>query len=194
MFKYLLPAILLINISYAEDKSNFMEDHFLYLSGGLTNNSIDNKLTEGQFSKGALDDKGSFLEAGVGYRFSQSIFSTVSFQKEKLDLIDKKNYLFSLNYQLNDTFLTPYLGAIGGYSDLKWNKPPYDLQDNNNFDSSSFVFGAQVGIEHSLTEKTKIFSSYQFIKSDHKMNILYELNTIEHNNNQNVQVGFKYEF
>jgi len=178
-----------------EEKSVFMDNHFLYLSGGLTNNNIDNKLFPGDtFKKGALDDKGSIFELGVGYQFNKNLFSTVFYQREDLDIVSKDNALISLNYQFSDLFLKPYIGAITGYSHLTWDEAPYDLQRDNKFDSDSFVYGGQVGVEYFFTEKVSFFTKYELLFTDHKMDILEDRNTIEHNNVQNVQIGVRYEF
>lgn len=192
MFKKIpLLSLLLLSFSSAED--NKVKDYSMYVSGGSNKSDIKYLFSKNQYYNN-LDDKGSVFETGVEYKITPNIFSTLSYQRTAMDEINKDNYFLSVNYQLNDVFLLPYVGVLGGYSDLNDDKYPASVPSGNNLDSSSFLLGLQLGVEHPIDKKFSIFSKYQALKTDHKMDILYDSSIIKNNSNQNIQIGIRYEF
>jgi len=168
---------------------------FVYLAGGASMLSIDSKLTPPDtFRAGSLDDKSSILELGVGYYINSEVFTTIALQYTPLDIVTIQNYYGSINYQLIDTPMRPYIGFILGYSTLQWNQKPHPTLSNENLESKFFMYGIQFGLEYDVLEKIKLFAKYQYIKHDHVMDILVGRDTIEHKSAQNFLLGVRYVF
>jgi len=171
---------------------------FVYAAGGYASLDVTTHLTAGADLKksGPLDDKGSLYEAGLGYRFTENIFTTLSFQRTGLDFADIDNIYVSINYQLSDIILKPYIGLIAGYSTLTWNTRPHvpHAIGDEKLESTNDTYGVQVGLEHMFSEHWSLFAKYQYLKYDHVMDIDRAVTNIKHNSGQNILLGARYAF
>lgn len=146
------------------------------------------------FANGALDDKGMVTEVGIGYRYGDNVFATFAAQRTRLDIADIDNFYASINYQFSDVTAKPYIGALVGYSQLKWSEAPSAVIINEDLTSDGLMYGLQAGIEQELSGNWSLFAKYQFIKYDHLMDIRTKTSTIEHNYGQNILLGVRYGF
>ena len=177
-----------------EDTSNNL---FVYGAGGYATLDVTAYITPGADLKvGALDDKGVLYEVGIGYRFTENIFSTLSYQRTGLDFADIDNIYASVNYQFSDVLLKPYIGLIAGYSKLTWNTRPHvpHIVDDEDLESTYPTYGVQIGVEHMFTENWSVFAKYQYLKYDHVMDIDKAVTNIYHNSGQNILLGARYAF
>jgi len=173
------------------------KDFFLFASGGISlfNTEIKHQV-DTTFVKGYADDKSAVFEIGIGYKINENLFTELAYQRSMLDIADVDSGYLSLNYQFSDSMLNPYVGILGGYSKLKWDKRPYNMLVNENLISTSFLYGVQTGLNLSIPDTNNFYitAKYKYIRLDHFMNIRSNMATIEHNSVQNLLLGIKYEF
>ncbi len=173
-------------------------DWFVYLAGGVSNLDVTSTVTAGaDIFPDALDDKGSLVELGLGYRLSPNVFVTLSGQRTDLDFITLDTIYGSINYQFTDVILKPYIGVLAGYSTLNWDTRPHTphVAGDEDLTSTTGVYGVQVGLEYALTADWSLFGKYQYLKySEHLMEIDKAATTIEHNSAQNILGGIRYAF
>lgn len=168
---------------------------FINIAGGVSFLNVDNTLSlNTTFADGALDDKGVVGEIALGYRYSDSIFTTLAVQRTMLDIADINNIYASVNYQLLNTVVKPYVGVLLGYSQLKWSEDPSVVIANRDLTSDGFTYGVQSGVEYSLNNAWGITGKYQFLKYDHVTDIRDGASSIEHTYGQNILMGVNYEF
>jgi opacity protein-like surface antigen len=168
---------------------------FIQVAGGATVMDIDSSFaSNATFTNGALDNDGAVVEVGIGYKYSENIFATFAAQRTMLDIADIDNFYASINYQFTDVVAKPYIGALLGYSQLKWSESPHVIVANEDLTSDGLIYGLQAGFEQELRENWSLFIKYQFIKYDHLMDIRSNASTIEHNYEQNILTGVRYEF
>ena len=183
-------------IKPAEPVISIQENNFfVYIAGGASFLDIDSDIAlNATLIEGALDDNGAVGEIGVGYRYSENIFTTLTAQRTMLDIADIDNFYASINYQFSDVTAKPYIGALLGYSQLTWTESPHVVVLNEDLTSDGLMYGFQAGFEQTLTENWILFAKYQFIKYDHLMDIRSSASTIEHNYGQNILIGVRYAF
>jgi hypothetical protein len=164
------------------------KDLFVYLSLGLSTISSDFDSSSRSIS---LDEEGLNVDLGVGYRFSDTLFSTLSYQRAMFDEVDIDNLYVSLNYQFSKTPLKPYVGALIGSSHLVWSEYPVSGTLTNDEESNTLLGGLQFGIEYGFSD-WNIFGQYQILKNEHNTNVLGDNLSIDFQNNLNL--GVRYEF
>ena len=173
------------------------ENFFIY--GGLGYTAADVAsviMPDVEVLPGILDDSGATWEAGVGYRYTKDVFTTVSLQGMYLDQVDMLNANASINYRFSDLLVMPYFGAVLGYSYLEYQEIPVDTTGRNvdsKLDADHMTFGLQAGAEYELSKQITLFGKYQFMKYQHNMEI-FQTSDIEHTNTQNLEGGIRYEF
>lgn len=186
--------LLLCFSSYAEPNTS-KDKPFIFGAAGITNLDINTSLAQNtNLIDGALDDNGGLFEIGVGYAFNQNYFATINIQKSSLEIADIKNIYGSINYQYPMVNIKPFIGILAGYSDLNWTKRPHIKLINEDLTSSKSLYGFQVGIEKRFAKKYSIFMKYQFIKHNHRIEILNNTSKIDHKSEQNLMIGLKYSF
>ena len=198
--------ILLSSVAYAGGDKSILdvvpiqlnkESFFIYAAGGITGADVASSLRPNiNVFLEALDDSGSVWEAGVGYRYTKDVFTTLSIQGASLDLIDMYNYNASINYRFSDLFIMPYFGAIIGYSNLEWQEIPVDTTGRSveaKLDADHVTFGFQAGADYEITDNFTLFGKYQYLNYDHMMEI-FQASDINHANMQHIQGGVRYEF
>jgi len=166
---------------------------FAYIALGVSTLDIS-KTGNLALSADAQDDKGSLGEVGLGYKITDNLFTTLSLQRTMLDDADIDNAYVSLNYQFSDLMLKPYIGALVGYSKLKWSNAPYPAVINQDLTSTGLMFGGQAGLELSFNESLSVFTKYQYIQYDHELDIRSGATTLEHDNGHNILLGVQYAF
>ncbi len=174
------------------------ENFFIYGGGGIAGADVASLIMpEVEVLPGVLDDGASMWEAGVGYRYTKDVFTTVSLQGIYLDQVDIYNASASINYRFSDFIVMPYFGAVLGYSSLEYQEIPVDTTGHSNvdakLDADHVTFGLQAGAEYELSDQFTLFGKYQYMSYGHKMEI-FQTSDIEHSNTQNLEGGVRYEF
>lgn len=178
----------------AEEATNY----FVYVSGGTATTNVDSSIQDNiVLLPDVLNDSATVVEAGIGYRHSSDLFATAFIQSGSLDQVSIMNYNASVNYRFSDLPIMPYLGAVIGYSTLKWNEIPVDTTGHTNvtskLDADHMTYGAQAGLDYELTDHFTLFGKYQVLTFDHLMEI-FETSDIKHTNLQSLEGGIRYEF
>jgi len=174
---------------------DFNKKLFIHTAIGGSSLDIDSNLAANNtFIPGALDKSGRSFEVGLGYKHSDKIFSTLTFQRNQLDIADIDNIYGSVNYQFSPNNFNIFVGGLAGYSRLKWSEPPSTVNFNQDLKSGSFMYGLQFGVEKEINQKVSILLKYQFIKHDHRMEILNNTSDIEHRSENNILLGLRYNF
>jgi opacity protein-like surface antigen len=176
-------------------KEHKVKQWFIYVAGGKSSLDISTKLTlPDPLNDGALDDSGTLLEVGGGYRFSDNIFTTLAYQHTALDIVTIHNLYVSINYQFSDVIFKPYVGILGGYSQLVWDERPHPVLPSEDLSSESAMYGIQAGMEYRLNDRWNLFAKYQYIVYDHTMDIKQGGDIIDHNSANNILIGVRYAF
>ena len=165
------------------------KDLFVYLSLGLSTITSDIDSSSRNIS---LDEDGINIDLGVGYRFRDIVFSTLSYQRAIFNEVNIDNLYVSLNYQFSEIPLKPYVGVLIGFSQLEWSKYPISGTNVNDNKSTTLLGGLQLGIEYSFSDDWSIFGEYQILKNEHKTNILGDNLKIAFKNNLNIGVYYKF--
>jgi len=193
----LVIMVAIYSLSCSADGLNLLGENkvFVFVAGGGTKLDVNSFLAPGStLTKGALDETGKELELGVGYHYSKDYFITLAAQKSMLDILDVNNIYGSINYKLPIKNAQPYIGVLLGYSQLDWSKRPHVMLFNEDLTSDGYMYGLQLGINKEIRKKASLFIKYQFIKYDHKIEILNNTSNIEHKSGQNVLIGMRYLF
>jgi hypothetical protein len=165
------------------------KDLFVYLSLGQSTIDSDFDSSSRNIS---LDKNGINIDLGVGYRFRDMMFSTLSYQRAIFNEVNIDNLYVSLNYQFREIHLKPYVGVLIGLSRLVWSKYPVSGTLDNDNESITLLGGLQLGVEYSFSDDWSIFGEYQILKNEHKTNILGDNLKIAFQNNLNVGVSYKF--
>ena len=140
----------------------------------------------------SIDKDSTNVDLGVGYRFRDMMFSTLSYQRAIFNEVNIDNLYVSLNYQFREIHLKPYVGVLIGLSRLVWSKYPVSGTLDNDNESITLLGGLQLGVEYSFSDDWSIFGEYQILKNEHKTNILGDNLKIAFQNNLNVGVSYKF--
>ena len=169
------------------------KDFFVFGSVGA---SLLNVKQEGSLplSYHSLDDKGSLMAIGLGYKYGKTLFSTLSLQRNTLDMVTIDNIMFSYNYQFNSFLATPYIGVLAGMSRLRWTKEPYVSQINKKLTSQNALYGVHAGFEQSIGKNFFVYTDFQYIMYNHSLDIYTGNTIIKHKNEKNILLGVKYAF
>ena len=170
---------------------------FVGMSAGISNFAVSQEDVGTPIS---LDyhpkDGGITYGLEAGYYFNNNIFATANYQHTTLDNLYFDNIFASLNYQFTNMELaSPYIGILGGYNIMTWSSFPITsavIQGN----SSSFFTGLQIGNDMPLNERISAYIFYRYMILENVTNISEGANTkvISHGNEQNINVGIKYNF
>ena len=164
---------------------------FIELELGLSKLSInDNTFSTPLISNDAFDDKAATLSLSIGHYITPHVFTKLNYQTSKFDISTITNTTFTLDYQF-DAPLRPYVGVVGGYSNLTWERAPIMNFANQIKRSESFTLGLEAGVEYKLDKDFSFTAKIQTLKYDHVTNINGQ--PFEHNLQTNVFVGVKYD-
>jgi hypothetical protein len=165
------------------------KDLFVYLSLGLS--TIDSDFDSSSRNI-YLDKNGINIDLGVGYRFRDIMFSTLSYQRAIFNEVNIDNLYVSLNYQFREIPLKPYVGVLIGLSRLVWSKYPVSGTNVNDNESITLLGGVQLGIEYSFSDYWSIFGEYQILINKQNTKILDDNLKITFQNNLNIGVYYKF--
>ena len=170
--------------------------YYLFAAGGGALWSLDTRLAKNHSLKSsALGKKGALFELGAGYRFSSKFFGEFAYQHALLPIARIDNVYISLNYRFFETEkATMYVGALAGYSRLKWTQNPHKVLYYKNLTSKHTIFGMQLGASYALTDHLSLTAKYQYIRYQHRLNILTTASTVEHTAAHQILAGIRYQF
>jgi len=143
------------------------------------------------------NNKGISYNIDGGYTFKNGF--AIGFGYLRFDATDLlfDNVYGSINYRFNDySSFIPYVGALGGYSSLKWftDPIPNPVEGSNN-DSSSFLFGTQTGVIYKMSGIVSLYIGYQCLFMNHITNITVDSKNrskLKHNTLHTMQIGFHF--
>jgi len=141
-------------------------------------------------------NKGVSYNIDGGYTFENGFSIGVGYLRfDATDLLFDNVY-GSINYRFNDyNNFIPYIGALGGYSSLKWFTDPIDNPVEGNNDSSSLLFGTQTGLVYRLTSIVSVYAGYQCLFMNHITNITVDTKNrsqLKHNTLHTIQMGLHF--
>jgi opacity protein-like surface antigen len=176
------------------------ENFFIYGSIGSTKTEVISSSNQGtQFVENTDDSAGYALEGGIGYRYSDHVFATVFVNGTDLEEATITNYNASLNFRMADFAVTPYVGAVLGYSMFEWKDKPAQTVNvagviNSYSPTSAHLgMGLQGGVEYMMPNNMTLFGKYQYMNHDHFTEV-YQTSKYEHTNTSTFQGGVRYEF
>ena len=184
------------NIPKESDKKN-CKSFFIGLSvGGSKLNMSEDKVT-GDIDLD-VDLKNSGLNYGLegGYYFHKNIFMTLNYQRTDLSDLYINDLYTTLNYQFDDlSIVAPYLGLLAGYSLMNWDTYPVDsiTEDPK---GSSFMAGFQVGGDIDIAFGISLYIVYKYWITNFTTDVETQdaKTVIEHKDEQNLNLGIKYNF
>lgn len=143
-----------------------------------------------------LEDSGMNYSAEIGYYFNNNIFISINYQKTDLEKVSLSSVFTTLNYQLDDVYsISPYVGAIVGYSKRTWEESPTLLTIDT---VSSLLGGLQIGSDIALYDDLSLYFYYRYLIMD-TTSVIYDITPgekkiIEYSNEQDLNMGIKYNF
>ena len=103
-----------------QNDSDFKDSYFISASFGASM-MHENKTDEiGSIPLAQqLDDTGLNMSIGAGYYFTNDIFMTIGLDYLRYDDVQFYNYLLTLNKEFHIAYVNPYIGLVGGISNIK---------------------------------------------------------------------------
>lgn len=174
------------------------ENFFIYGGIGSTKSEVITYTVPlgAQPVENATDSAGYALEGGIGYRYSDHVFATVFVSGTELEEATITNYNASLNFRMADFAVTPYVGAVLGYSMFEWKDMPVVEKSPYTYGATSahIGMGLQGGLEYMMPNNMTLYGKYQYMNHDHMTNLFEEGEKIEYTNTSTFQGGIRYEF
>lgn len=132
----------------------------------------------------------------LGYYFAENIFMTLNYQRTDLRHSYFDSGFATLNYQLDKIgTLSPYFGLLVGTSQLNWKNTPVNGATAPST-LYSYLGGAQLGGDIELFGGLSTYMYYRYMMMD--FSTLVSEGTlssdIEHNSQQDFNLGLKYSF
>lgn len=190
-----LSSILVVFVEANETIEN--DKYFLGVSTGLTYTSSDYVTKIGSFTNVTNPDKSGFnLALELGYNYNKSTFSTLSYSYIEVSDAKVHNYLLSYNYRFKDIPYNIYVGAVAGMSYLKLTKSPVANLTITDELGGEFAIGFQTGFEYPIKKDLNFFAQYQYLKAEHKTDIISgsaKAETIR-DNFSNLSFGVRWKF
>ncbi len=170
---------------------------FIGLAAGLSTLSFQEKNINGTVPLNfELKDSGINYGIEAGYNFNKNIFMTINYQKTDEENIYFNHAFSTLNYKFNGIYsIFPYLGILGGYGNMTWKNSPIDSTVSRS-SCYSFLYGAQAGSIIQIYGDVSMFIFYRYLMMDYKtsIKIITAEKEIEHNVQQNLNIGLQYSF
>lgn len=186
--------IFLIFSSLSASSTNQM---FIGLSAGGVKLNIDEKNTNGNIVlRSKPTDIGYSYGVEAGYYFEKKIFMTINYEALELDTTYFRSAFSSINYKFVEiNRISSYFGILGGYNIIYWKKNPLTSSNTKAY-SSSLMVGFQIGVEQEINRGLALYGFYRYSVMDHISNITSDSNEKElnHNNEQTINFGIKYNF
>lgn len=170
---------------------------FIGLTVGASKVDVKEKNINGDLPLGIiLEDSGINYGIEAGYYFNKNIFMTLNYQQLNLDNLYFNNGFATINYQFNEMYsISPYIGIVGGMSRMTWEKHPLDSTSVNDT-SNSYLGGVQVGAQVPIYTNISMYMFYRYLMMDYVSTVSTDTaeKNIEHNNEQNLNLGIKFSF
>lgn len=171
--------------------------YFVGLSAGTSTVGISENTLAGTLPLDISLQKGGGTFGGeAGYNLDESFFTTLNYQQTNLTNIRFHDIFTSLNYKFYDeNGFSPYVGALVDLNIKRWKHRPLSTLDTTDKDHQLAV-GFQMGGDYYLGNDISVFALYRYIHLNYKTTITDSTNTkeIQHNNEQNFNIGLKYSF
>jgi hypothetical protein len=170
--------------------------YFLAVSTGLSQMSVKQNDKVGSFPILSLqpDTQGMNLNVELGYNYTKDTFVTVGLHHQKYNDINLYNYLVSYNKKLDYKY-NPYIGVIAGISYIELTKSHINstLPDKQ---GRELVYGLQTGLEHKLKKDLTLFTNFQYLKANHKTELLSRPaeSEFERDDYTSISFGVRWEF
>jgi len=169
---------------------------YLNIAVGFSSAPSTHIVSEGCVIIDEPKNKGVSYNIDGGYTFENGFSMGVGYLRfDATDLLFDNLY-GSINYRFNDyNNFIPYIGALGGYSSLKWFTDPISNKVEGNNDSSSLIFGTQTGLVYRLNSFVAIYVGYQCLFMNHITNITVDSKNrsqLKHNTLHTVQIGLHF--
>lgn len=133
-----------------------------------------------------------------GYTFKNGISLAGGYMRVDTSDLVFDNIYGVVNYRFDDFYnFVPYVGVLGGYSNLTWDTDPIEnpSQESNN-DSSSFIAGTQIGASYDGFEYISLYSTYQCLFMGHTTYLSDGTNDskLQHKTIHSLQMGVQFNF
>ena len=131
-----------------------------------------------------------------GYYVSNTLFTTLNYQRSDLRNASFDSAYVTLNYQLERIGTArPYLGICVGASKLNWRANPVNGADATE-NLYSVIGGVQVGTDVALYGGFELYGYYRYMMMDFNTLVASggQSSEIEHSSQQDFNVGMKYRF
>lgn len=181
-------AALLSSSAYAQwDKVLFLEANAGYgISPFSKSGNLDNAREP--------DTNGVVFGGGLGYRVTDNHVLTLNYAKSAYENIEFDNIYLSANFRFRfkESALAPFVGLLAGVSTMRWSTPPVKTNESVK-DSTSAMWGVQIGEEYLLSKHFQLYAAYQFTKASHKTSIT-GMGEFEQNDSHNFIAGVRFSF
>ncbi len=179
--------------NHKEQKISNKQNIFVDMAFGYGKIEIQNSVDESKLTNNTLDENGINFKIGIGYRWTQELYSQLELDKMDIDNSDIDSIYASLNYRFFKTNFKLYLGIMLGASQLKWQSSPVKNYHGNKIDSSlQSLYGVKFGLSKTIYKDTEVFVSYRLFKVDFKT--IVEGDEIYHKLINSLIVGVRYDF
>jgi len=164
-------------------------DSGFYVGADVGNTAADFKATAPSigYSSSITDDGGS-QTLKVGYYFDKNSRTSAFYQHLNVEDGSGSFYGIGYDYLIGDNAFKPFIGAIAGYGSV--NVDSVDVAIKGSF------FGAQAGLNYSITDNFSAEAGYRYMKANMDdtivvsgRNLTFELDTIK-----NWFIGANYKF
>jgi len=197
--KIMPPVKTVIKIIKNKEKPLVEEknDFFVAFTMGLSKYNITIENVVGNI---VLDnsprDGGTSYGLELGYYFYKNLFTTLNYQLSSLENVTFSNVYATMNYKIKKmNGLNLHVGALLGYSSMRWNNLPLNATLNQ-VNSFSYMIGLQVGHNIEVSENFEIYLQYKIVNMRHAASVNQSPNftKITHTGEQNINIGVRYSF
>ncbi len=176
--------------SSKNDKKYFVGFAFGYSSAPVSNS--------GQIDLFLPKEQGISYDLSIGLHLKESFVLSAGYLRVDTKDVLFDNYYTSISYKFTPfNNFTPYVGVLGGYSQLTWNRNPLDNSTTNASNKSdSFFGGTQVGGIYDGYEIVSLYVNYQCLFLNHATTVktATQSSELKHKTLHNIQVGVRYSF
>ncbi len=200
--KYLLnklkkyfPHARISNDTKNKEREQTSENFYIGLGIGYNSSPSTQKINNININVKEPNNSGLGYNIDIGYIFKNNFSIAVGYMNFNTSDIMFDNVYSAINYRFsNFNNISPFFGALVGYSSLRWSTPPLiGAADDSSSNSDSIFGGTQAGIIYKGFTPSNIYIAYQCLFMNHKTNIETD-SSIKHNTLHTLQLGFQYNF